>query len=64
MGDEGHVELCQDNVSNIQRMSTLSKRNNKGEKESKTFPNYFREKKMVENKGVLSIVSILKNLEI
>ena len=29
--DENHKELCQDNVINIQRISTLRKQNNNGE---------------------------------
>ena len=37
--------------------------NNNGEKESKSFPNHFRGI-LWKKKGVLSIINILKNLEI
>ena len=39
--DESHVELSQDKVINIQRISTLRKQNNKGEKHSESFPTSF-----------------------
>ena len=62
LGDESQIELRQDKVTNIQRISTLRKQNNKGEKEPENFSNYFRG--ILCKNGILSIITILKNLEI